>query len=102
MDCVAPALLAVAVLYELVAIPPAQWPERTVGNYAGMCLLAIPLLSIVPLVALLIALRAGAPRFRHRPVRSPGCWPAACRPRFTRPIALMIYPCSWPCGTRWP
>ena len=57
-----PALLAVAVLYELVAIPPAQWPERTVGNYAGMCLLAIPLLSIVPLVALLIALRAGAPR----------------------------------------
>src|SRR5262245_28147345 len=30
----APALLAVAVLYEFAAIPPAQWSERTVGNYA--------------------------------------------------------------------
>lgn len=58
----APALLAVAVLYELVAIPSAYWPERTVGNYAGTCLLAIPLLSIAPLVALLMALRTGAPR----------------------------------------
>jgi hypothetical protein len=57
-----PALLAVAVLYELVVIPSAQWPERMVGNYARTCLLAIPLLSIVPLVTLLMALRAGAPR----------------------------------------
>ena len=57
-----PALLAAAVLYELVVIPPAQWSQRTVGNYAGTCLLAIPLLSIIPLVALLMALRAGAPR----------------------------------------
>ena len=58
----APALLAVAVLYEFVAIPPAHWSERAVGNYAATCLLAIPLLSIVPLAALLTALRAGAPR----------------------------------------
>jgi hypothetical protein len=58
---VAPALLGVAVLYELLAISPAHWSERLVGNYAGTCLLAIPLLSIVPLTALLIALRAGAP-----------------------------------------
>jgi hypothetical protein len=57
-----PALLAVAVVYELVAIPSAYWPERTVGSYAGTCLLAIPLLSIAPLMMLLIALRAGAPR----------------------------------------
>ena len=57
-----PALLAVAVLYELVAIPSGQWSERAIGNYAGTCLLAIPLLSIVPLMALLVALRAGAPR----------------------------------------
>jgi hypothetical protein len=59
---VAPALLVAAVLYELLAIPPAHWSERAVGNYAGTCLLAIPLLSIVPLTALLVALRAGAPR----------------------------------------
>ena len=57
-----PALLTVAVLYELAVIPSTQWSERTVGNYSGTCLLAIPLLSIVPLAALLIALRAGAPR----------------------------------------
>ncbi len=57
-----PALLAVAVLYELAVIPSTQWSERTVGNYSGTCLLAIPSLSIVPLAALLIALRAGAPR----------------------------------------
>ena len=59
---VAPAFLSVAVLYELLAISPAHWAERLVGNYAGTCLIAIPLLSIVPLTALLIALRAGALR----------------------------------------
>jgi len=58
----APALLAAAVLYELMAIAPAHWTERAVGNYAGTCLLAIPLLSVAPLIMLLIALRAGAPR----------------------------------------
>lgn len=59
---VTPALLAVAVLYELAIIPPAHWYERATGLYASTCLSAIPLLSIVPLMALLIALRAGAPR----------------------------------------
>jgi hypothetical protein len=59
---VTPALLGVAVLYELVAIPPALWSARLVGSYARICLLAIPLLSIVPLAVLLIALRVGAPR----------------------------------------
>jgi hypothetical protein len=58
----APLLLALAVFYELAVVPSAQWSERAVGNYAGTCLLAIPLLSIAPLAALLIALRAGAPR----------------------------------------
>ena len=59
---VAPALLAVAVLCELTVIPPAHWYERAAGLYASTCLRAISLLSIAPLVALLIALRAGAPR----------------------------------------
>jgi hypothetical protein len=58
----APGLLAAGVLYELAAIPPAHWPERMVGNYASVCLIAIPLLSIAPLAAVLVALRAGAPR----------------------------------------
>ena len=56
-----PALLALAVLFELFTVPSVQWSARTIGNYAGTCLLAIPLLSIAPLIALLIALRAGAP-----------------------------------------
>jgi hypothetical protein len=57
-----PMLLAAAVLYELVAMPSVRWYELAVGRYASTCLSAIPLLSIVPLAALLIALRAGAPR----------------------------------------
>jgi hypothetical protein len=56
------ALLAVAVLYELAAMPPAHWYELAAGRYARTCLSAIPSLSIVPLAALLIALRAGAPQ----------------------------------------
>lgn len=58
-----PAILAAGVLCELMVVPSAQWTDRTAGNYAGTCLLAIPLLSVVPLAALLVALRAGAPRF---------------------------------------
>ena len=55
--------------------PSGQWSERAIGNYAGTCLLAIPLLSIVPLMALLVALRAGAPRVPASAVQSPVCWP---------------------------
>lgn len=61
-----PALLVLAVVYELVAIPPAQWVEKAIGNYAFTCIVAIPLLSILPLVALLAALRWGAPRVPAR------------------------------------
>lgn len=59
---VAPAMLAVAVGYELMTLPPAEWYARTAGRYGGTCLIAIPLLSLVPLAGLLVALRAGAPR----------------------------------------
>lgn len=58
----APALLAVAAVYELVEISPSHWSEQIIGRFAATCLVAIPLLSIVPLTALLTALRAGAPR----------------------------------------
>jgi hypothetical protein len=50
------------VLYELLATPPERWLEQAVGNYASTCIVAIPSLSIVTLAALLVALRAGAPR----------------------------------------
>jgi hypothetical protein len=57
----APALLALAVAAELLAMPAASWWPRLVGTNAGMCLTIIPLLSIAPLALALPALRRGAP-----------------------------------------
>ncbi|NJO23904.1 MAG: DUF1109 domain-containing protein [Sphingomonadales bacterium] len=91
---VPPMLLAAAVVYELMAMPSGRWYELAVGRYASTCLSAIPLLSIVPLAALLIALRAGAPRSPPRPSPAPTPprrQPARChlaprtRPRGSRP-----------------
>ncbi|MBI2735582.1 MAG: DUF1109 family protein [Rhodospirillales bacterium] len=55
------ALAAIAVAIELLAQPSVSWASRLVGSNALVCLIAIPTLAIVPLVALLIILRAGAP-----------------------------------------
>jgi hypothetical protein len=59
---VAPVLLAAAVAYELATIAPDQWSAHAIGSNSRICLLAVPLLSIAPLIGLLAALRAGAPR----------------------------------------
>ena len=59
---IAPVLLALTVAYELTAIAPDQWSTRAIGSNSRICLVAVPLLSIAPLIALLAALRAGAPR----------------------------------------
>jgi hypothetical protein len=56
-----PALLAVAVLAELIAVPAAQWGHRLIGSNAMVCLKSIPFLGLAPLVATLIAFRNGAP-----------------------------------------
>jgi hypothetical protein len=61
--CLAPAVLALAVGCELLAVPSAEWSARAVGHNALLCLGSIPLLSLAPLAAMLGALRAGAPRF---------------------------------------
>ena len=58
---VAPALLACAVLVEMVSVPESAWMTRLVGQNARFCLTLIPLLSVGPLALLLIALRQGAP-----------------------------------------
>ena len=42
-------------------MPAASWPQRLVGTNALICLSAIPVLSIGPLVAILVALRRAAP-----------------------------------------
>jgi len=56
------ALLGGAVLVELSVIPSAQWGELMLGDNAMHCLRVIPLLSIPPLLALIYAMRGGAPQ----------------------------------------
>jgi hypothetical protein len=58
---IVPALLAAAILAELLAVPAAEWGQRLVGTNAIFCLKTIPFLAAAPLVAALLALRQGAP-----------------------------------------
>lgn len=58
---IAPALLVLAVIAELSAMPPASWGPRLVGTNARFCVTLIPLLAIGPLACLIFALRQGAP-----------------------------------------
>ena len=55
------ALLAGAVVAELMIVPPDLWGTRLVGTNWLHCLTLIPLFSIAPLAALIVAMRAGAP-----------------------------------------
>jgi hypothetical protein len=57
----APALLIVAEIAELIAMPAPTWWPRLVGTNARFCLSLIPFLSIGPLACILLALRQGAP-----------------------------------------
>ena len=61
MLAIVPALLAAAGLAELLAVPAAEWGLRLVGTNAIFCLKSIPFLAAAPLVAVLLALRQGAP-----------------------------------------
>ncbi len=54
-------LAAIAVVIELVAIPSPSWGTRLVGTNSLVCLVAIPMLAMAPLVAVLLTLRSGAP-----------------------------------------
>ncbi len=56
------ALLAGAVVMELIMVPSQLWATRLVGTNWMHCLMLIPLMSIPPLIALIVALREGAPR----------------------------------------
>jgi hypothetical protein len=58
---IVPALLAAASLAELLAFPAVEWSQRLVGTNAIFCLKSIPFLAAAPLVAVLLALRQGAP-----------------------------------------
>jgi hypothetical protein len=54
-------LLGGAVIVELVVTPADLWMTRLIGTNALHCLTLIPLMSIPPLTALIVAMRAGAP-----------------------------------------
>ncbi|MBA3517217.1 MAG: DUF1109 family protein [Rhizobiales bacterium] len=63
----APALIAVAVVLELLVLPPDLWAARLIGTNSVVCLTYIPLIGIGPLAVFLLALRHGAPT---RPARA--------------------------------
>ena len=56
-------LLLGAVAVELALVPSSLWESRIVGTNWLHCLTLIPLMSIAPLAALILALREGAPSY---------------------------------------
>jgi hypothetical protein len=57
----APAMLILAAVAELIVMPSSSWLARLIGTNARFCLTWIPLLSIAPLLAFFAALKQGAP-----------------------------------------
>jgi hypothetical protein len=57
----APALIAMAVIVEIVVLPPGTWSDKLIGTNSTRCLTYIPLIGIGPLAIFLLALRHGAP-----------------------------------------
>jgi hypothetical protein len=54
-------LLAAGVIVELAIVPQSAWMPRLMGANAMHCTITIPMLAAPILVALIVALRAGAP-----------------------------------------
>lgn len=61
MLLLAPCLLLVAVGIEMMTVPADQLRDRWIGNNLVLCMTFIPLIGAGPLVAILLALRHGAP-----------------------------------------
>lgn len=57
---VVPALLAFALAVELARVGLTDWQARLLGMNQLRCIVVIPLLSLLPLLGLLVALRQGA------------------------------------------
>ena len=57
----APVLLCAGILFELLAVPSAQWTSRLVGTNSMVCLTYIPVIGAVPLAIFLFTLSYGAP-----------------------------------------
>jgi hypothetical protein len=58
---VAPALIIMAVIVELILVPQDAWQARLVGTNSMVCLTYIPLIGVGPLAIFLFALRHSAP-----------------------------------------
>jgi hypothetical protein len=56
------AVLLAGSVVELFVIPANRWVSSLNGSNRTFCLVAIPALSVIPLVAAIIGLRSGAPR----------------------------------------
>ena len=56
-----PLLLAAAVAVEMQAVPADHWAVSAMGSMPVACMKYIPILSMAPFVAILFALRQGAP-----------------------------------------
>jgi hypothetical protein len=54
--------LVLGIGWELVTSPAYTWSIRAIGSNSRLCVTSIIVMSIAPLAALLMALRAGAPR----------------------------------------
>jgi hypothetical protein len=57
----APVLVAMAVIVEIVVLPPDTWSDKLIGTRSTDCLTYIPLIGIGPLAIFLVALHHGAP-----------------------------------------
>lgn len=54
-------LLAGAIGYEMMTVPPDHWRVNAMGSMPGACMKYIPMLAVAPFIALFYALRNGAP-----------------------------------------
>lgn len=57
----APLALAVGVVTELIVLPSSFWMPTMIGTNAMGCIVFVPILSALPLIAMIVALRQGAP-----------------------------------------
>lgn len=57
----APIVLALGVVAEMISLPASFWTPSLIGTNAMACIIYVPILSGIPLAAMIIALRQGAP-----------------------------------------
>jgi hypothetical protein len=76
-------LLTVAVMVELAVVPSSQWMTRLVGQNMRYCTTMIPMMAAPILIALIVAMREGAPQH-------PG-WTGALAGAASAGLAALLY-----------